>query len=152
MHKYVAQYAAYLIQKGRVDAALQCYAKYGAPAIQQNYNIYQKMALDTLNLDSLEDSTNYKQWANLRDVLLSLNQNLAKSQDKDSNEHSFFEKLLLVAHYNAMRSACSSNDQLDVIRAKLSVSLLRHSDIISADRAFYEAGIMCQVFIVFEIK
>ena len=45
---------------------------------------------------------------------------------------------------NAMRSACSEHEQLDVITAKLSISLLRHSDILPMDRAFYEAGIMCR--------
>jgi len=165
LHKYVAQYAAFLIQEGRTDIALQVYAKYGAPAIQQvfysyfhtftafkkvnfifqNYNIYHKMALDSLRLDSLDNISNYKQWANLRDVLLSLTQNLAKSGDKDSSQQVFFEKLLLIAHYNAMRCACISNDQLEIIKAKLTISLLRHTDVIAADRAFYEAGIMCQV-------
>jgi len=144
LHKYVAQYAAFLIQEERTDIALQLYTKYGAPAIQQNYNIYHKMALDSLRLDSLDDFSNYKQWANLRDVLLSLTQNIAKSGDKDSSQQVFFEKLLLISHYNAMRCACINNDQLEIIKAKLSISLLRHTDVIAADRAFYEAGIMSQ--------
>ena len=45
---------------------------------------------------------------------------------------------------NAMRCACSEHEQLEIITAKLSVSLLRHSDILPTDRAFYEAGIMCR--------
>jgi intraflagellar transport protein 172 len=45
---------------------------------------------------------------------------------------------------NAMRSACSEHDQLDTITTKLSISLLRHSDILPMDRVFYEAGIMCR--------
>jgi intraflagellar transport protein 172 len=134
-----------LLQKSKPDTALELYKKYGAPAIPQNYNIYQKIALETLRLDSLESNSKYKQWSNLRDVLHNLTQNILKSQDKDSNEHKLFEKLLLIAHYNAMRSACSSNDQLLLIATKLSISLLRHCDIIPADKAFYEAGIMCQV-------
>ena len=43
-----------------------------------------------------------------------------------------------------MRCSCHGNEQLDTISAKLSISLLRHTDIIPADKAFYEAGIMCQ--------
>lgn len=35
LHKYVARYAASLIQKGRSDLALDLYKKYGAPAITQ---------------------------------------------------------------------------------------------------------------------
>ena len=45
---------------------------------------------------------------------------------------------------NAMRSACAEHDQLDIISAKLSISLLRHSDRLPIDRVFYEAGIMCR--------
>jgi intraflagellar transport protein 172 len=70
---------------------------------------------------------------------------MSKSQGKDNNEHKMFEKLLLIAHYNAIRSACSGNEQLEIVAAKLSISLLRHVDIIPADKAFYEAGKMCQV-------
>ena len=46
-----------------------------------------------------------------------------------------------VAHMNAMRCACSEHESLDIVTAKLSISLLRHSDIVPMDRAFYEAGI-----------
>ena len=98
---------------------------------------------DTLRIESLDTIENYKQWAGLRDVFLNLTQNMAKG--KSGNEEKGFEKLLLIAHYNAMRCACSGNDQLEVVAGKLSISLLRHVDIIPADKAFYEAGKMCQV-------
>lgn len=45
---------------------------------------------------------------------------------------------------NAMRCACTEHEPLDVITAKISVSLLRHSDILPIDRTFYEAGMMCR--------
>ena len=88
---------------------------------------------------------NYGEWSKLRDMLLNLTQNLAKSPEKESPDHKTFKKLLLIAHYNTMRCSCIGNEQLDTIAAKLSISLLRHSDLIPADKAFYEAGIMCQV-------
>lgn len=43
-----------------------------------------------------------------------------------------------------MRCSCIGNEQLDLLAAKISISLLRHTDLIPADKAFYEAGIMCQ--------
>ncbi len=101
--------------------------------------------MDTLTLDSLNTQANYWQWAHLRDVLLNLTQNLVASKEKDSNEGKLFNKLLIISHYNAMRCACIGNDQLDIIATKLSISLLRHTDVLAADRAFYEAGTMCQV-------
>jgi hypothetical protein len=53
--------------------------------------------------------------------------------------------MLLVAHYLATRSACQAQKPLEGIAAKLSVACLRHTDIIPADKAFYEAGVMCKV-------
>ena len=43
------------------------------------------------------------------------------------------------------RAACHHVPQLSGIVAKLSVSMLHHPDVISADRAFYEAGNYCKV-------
>ncbi len=111
----------------------------------QNYNIYRAIAEDTLKVESVGALQNYKIWANLRDMLYSVTQSMAKTSDRDTNEHRLFGRLLLIAHYNAMRCSCSASDQLNLIAAKLSISLLRHTDIIPADKAFYEAGIMCQV-------
>ena len=145
LHKYVARFAALLIQKGKTDAALDLYKKYGTPAIAQNFNIYKQLSYDTFKLDSLTSAENYAEWSKLRDILLNLNQNLAKSPERDGAEHKLFQRLLLVAHYNTLRSSCAGNEQLDTIATKLSLSLLRHADIIPADKAFYEAGIMCQV-------
>lgn len=79
--------------------------------------------------------------------------------------------MLLVAHYYATRSAAKGVEQLVrgrerdgtfiffaliiflpsavclqvTIATKLSVSLLRHTMLIPADRAFYEAGLACKV-------
>ena len=81
----------------------------------------------------------------MRDILADLNKNLSKSPEREGPEHKLFQKLLLITHYNTMRCSCVGNDQLDPIAAKLSISLLRHIDLIPADKAFYEAGLMCQV-------
>lgn len=53
-----------------------------------------------------------------------------------------FETFLLIAHYYATRSACQSvpDKSLEKQATMLSISLLRHTDVIPADKAFYEAG------------
>ena len=71
--------------------------------------------------------------------------NLAQSSEARTEVHETFETLLTIAHYYAMRSAAMSHSVLETVAAKLSVSLLRHTDIIPADRAFFEAGIFCKV-------
>lgn len=70
---------------------------------------------------------------------------MSQGAQSNSPQHEYFEMVLLVAHYYATRSAAMSHDQLKEIATKLAVSLLRHTDIIPADKAFYEAGIMCKV-------
>ena len=72
-------------------------------------------------------------------------ENMAKSADANSPPHQDFQSLLLIAHYYATRSAAMAHKSLDSIAAKLSVSLLRHTDIIPADKAFFEAGMMARV-------
>lgn len=74
--------------------------------------------------------------------------NFATSSDKNSAIHEEFENMLLIAHYYAARSAAIGQDNLKNIATKLSVALLRHTDVIPADKAFYEAGIMCKVIAI----
>jgi intraflagellar transport protein 172 len=71
--------------------------------------------------------------------------NLSQSDDANSPQHEEFETLLTIAHYYAVRSAAQSHSSLETVAAKLSISLLRHTDVIPADKAFYEAGVMCKV-------
>lgn len=53
---------------------------------------------------------------------------------------SHFKNLLLISHYYALRTACRQVSNLKGIGVKISVALLRYTDIIPADKAFYEAG------------
>ena len=111
----------------------------------QNFNIYQALAAEIFKLDSLNSKEHYQSWSKLRDVLQNLNAILAKSPERESQWAKMFQRYLYVAHFNAMRCACADNEQLDSISAKISISLLRYIDIIPADKAFYEAGMMCRV-------
>jgi intraflagellar transport protein 172 len=54
-----------------------------------------------------------------------------------------FERLLLIAHYSALRMGCHKMG-LKALSAKLSVSLLRYTMDIPVDRAFYDAGMECK--------
>jgi len=71
--------------------------------------------------------------------------NLAQSSEAHTPAHEMFDTLLTISHYYAMRSAAMSHSVLETVAVKLSVSLLRHTDIIPADRAFFDAGVMCKV-------
>lgn len=51
--------------------------------------------------------------------------------------------MLRAAHYSAVRCSCRSSAQtsLNGLVLKVSVSLLRYTDVLLADRCYYEAGI-----------
>ena len=70
---------------------------------------------------------------------------MRKSPDANTATHEEFETMLLIGHYYATRSSAMAHKSLDSLATKLAVSLLRHTDVVPADKAFYEAGMMCRV-------
>uniref|UniRef100_A0A8C4PL37 Intraflagellar transport 172 n=1 Tax=Equus asinus TaxID=9793 RepID=A0A8C4PL37_EQUAS len=141
LHKYVALYATHLIREGGYAQALALYVQHGAPANPQNFNIYKRIFTDMVSSPGTNSAEAYHNWADLRDVLFNLCENLVKSSEANSPAHEEFETMLLIAHYYATRSAAQSVKQLETVAARLSVSLLRHTQLLPADKAFYEAGV-----------
>lgn len=144
LHKYIALYATHLIKEQDPVKALQLYIQHGAPPNTQNFNIYKRLFVELINLPDTETAESYRLWADLRDFLLQLCENISKSAEANSPAHDDFEQMLLVAHYYATRSAAKGVEQLSAVATKLSVSLLRHTAMIPADKAFYEAGTHCR--------
>lgn len=144
LHKYIALYATQLIKEEEPVRALQLYVNHGAPPNVQNFNIYRRVFVDVVNLPDTDSAEVYRLWADLRDFLLQLCENISKSAEANSPVHFDFEQMLLIAHYYAVRSAAKGVEQLSSVATKLSVSLLRHTDMIPADKAFYEAGTDCR--------
>ncbi|XP_033644927.1 intraflagellar transport protein 172 homolog [Asterias rubens] len=140
LHKYVALYATHLIKENRIQKALDLYVQHGAPANPQNYNIYKRIVVEMLANPDMNQASAYRNWADLRDVLLNLCEDLTKSSDSNSAQHTEFESMLTICHYCATRSTCMGTQNLEGLAAKLSISLLRHTDIVPADKAFFEAG------------
>ncbi|XP_012868986.1 PREDICTED: intraflagellar transport protein 172 homolog [Dipodomys ordii] len=140
LHKYVALYATHLIREGGYAQALALYVQHGAPANPQNFNIYKRIFTDMVSSPGTNNAEAYHSWADLRDVLFNLCENLVKSSEANSVAHEEFETMLLIAHYYATRSAAQSIHQLQTVAARLSISLLRHTQLLPADKAFYEAG------------
>ncbi|XP_075940815.1 intraflagellar transport protein 172 homolog [Anarhichas minor] len=144
LHKYVALYATHLIKEADAPKALQLYVQHGAPPNPQNFNIYKRLFLDLINLPDTDGPESYRMWADLRNFLLQLCENMSRSAEANSPAHEDFEQMLLIAHYYATRSATKGVAQLVSLPAKLSVSLLRHTELVPADKAFYEAGLACR--------
>ncbi|XP_053193415.1 LOW QUALITY PROTEIN: intraflagellar transport protein 172 homolog [Scomber japonicus] len=144
LHKYVALYATHLIKEDDAPRALQLYIQHGAPPNPQNFNIYKRLFLDLINLPDTDGHEAYRMWAELRNFLLQLCENLSKSAEVNSAAHEEFEQMLLIAHYYATRSAARGVEQLIGVASRLSVSLLRHTELVPAEKAFYEAGLACR--------
>lgn len=107
----------------------------------QNFNIYKRLFVEMVNAPGMNCAEAYSTWADLRDFLFSLCENLVKSSEVNTPAHAEFETMLLISHYYATRSAAQGVKQLDTVAARLSISLLRHTDLLPADKAFYEAGL-----------
>lgn len=50
------------------------------------------------------------------------------------------EQYMIIAHYYCTRSACRQVQSLQPIAMRISIALLRYTDIIPVDKGFYEAG------------
>ncbi len=50
-----------------------------------------------------------------------------------------------MAHYLSLQVVANANEGMKELSVKLSLALLRHTDIIPADKAFYLAGMACNV-------
>lgn len=136
MHKYLALYATQLIRDNECVEALAAYMKYGAPPLQQNFNIYNRIAVECI---SLREADGINVWKDLRSFLFNLTQSI-KLSDAVIDGLDRFEELLLVVHYYVTRATCREISSLKVLAVKISVALLRYTEIIPVDKGFYEAG------------
>ena len=51
-----------------------------------------------------------------------------------------FELYLAIAHYYTVRTACRQVPSLHSIAIKISIAILRYTDVVPVDKGFYEAG------------
>jgi len=94
----------------------------------------------------LGGASSYHTYSQLRNLLLGLTQQLEQNPKEVGSASCIeFQRYLLVAHYFAVRAACFGHHQLTSIAAKISVAMLRYTDIIPVDKAFFEAGQLAKV-------
>ena len=141
--KYVALYAAELIRNNDSLAALDLFAKHGAPPTPQNFNIYKHLCVEVYGKVWVGPEA-YSVYSKLRDMLLTLVNDLSLTPEADGLHHREFETHLLISHYMATRAAFQEVPQLEQLVAKLSTSILRHTEYVPADKAFYESGVHCK--------
>ncbi|XP_026810375.1 intraflagellar transport protein 172 homolog isoform X2 [Rhopalosiphum maidis] len=138
LHKYIALYATDLLREGNAFEALNLYTQYDVPAFPQNFNIYRRIALDVFSKREMDKVESYDIWAKLRDMFFKLMENTNQPNSEIWKE---FEKYMFISHLYAMRCAFGEISSLSALVVKLLVALLRYTDIIPADKGYYEAGI-----------
>lgn len=77
-------------------------------------------------------------WKLLRDCLLQIVSTSANDAEQD-----VFEKFLLISHFHTLKcilEKCSDHANAFDLSSKLTIALLRYTDIIRVDKAFFEAG------------
>lgn len=72
LHKYVALYAAKLLKDGFIKEALSLYSNHGAPAMPQNFNIYNHIASEIFALPDISGPNNFAIWEQLRQMLFEI--------------------------------------------------------------------------------
>lgn len=157
-HKYLAAYAAHLLRDNDYAGALALFnadpqsvsatsSSAAPPALPQNLNIYVRITVGCLGM-SESNAQSAHIWPALRNFLHQLvlafnNMDAAAAAQLRANDQrtvARFEDYLLVAHFYAMRSACRQVAALAPLADRLSVALLRYTELIPVDKAFYEAG------------
>ncbi|XP_073968518.1 intraflagellar transport protein Oseg2 isoform X1 [Rhodnius prolixus] len=142
LNKYIALYATHLIKTGTTVKALDLYSQHPPPAVPQNYNIYRRIALDIMSTHRSQET--YRLWAKLRDMFYQLTEAMNSTSDSGTPIQTEFETLMIISHYYCIRCVARQLPNLSEIAVKISIALLRYSDIIPADKAYYEAGIDCK--------
>lgn len=143
LRKYVALYAATLIRDGKAPLAIQLFNEHGCSPNPENFNIYKHLCAEVYK-QPFSGKEGYPLYSTLRNMLLRLVENLSRTDASGGDQHKEFEQHLMAVHYLASRAAFHGVEKLEELVAKLSVSLLRHTNHVQADKAFYEAGTLCR--------
>lgn len=72
-------------------------------------------------------------------------ENLRTSSEGGSVVHQEFETFLQISHYYAIWSISRACPSMEQVAFKIATAMLRYSDVIPADKAFYEAGMAARV-------
>ena len=140
--QYMFPYLEDALGEGRVGEVVQRLKEYGAPPSVSKLYLYQRIT-EQLFGGNIRHCCNEDTILNARDVFYKLISALRKQSKGNASTMKEFEKLLLVVHYSSVRIMARRYGLKELV-ATLSLTLLRFTDIIPPDRAFYEAGIDCK--------
>ncbi|CAJ0583461.1 unnamed protein product, partial [Mesorhabditis spiculigera] len=143
LDKYVAMYASHLISEGDYVKASKLFERYGAAGNEENFNIYKTLFDSVVGVRTDNPEEEYERIALIRNVY----QQIVRGLENGNSRHfDFFYRQMLALHMMCIRNAMLIADELESkrTRLKLSIALLRYSDVLPPDRVFYEAGILAR--------
>ncbi len=114
--------------------------------VSTNLSIYEKLTKAVLGL-SKEEELKLRDGA-LLEMLECLRKALVILFEAGEKGSKDIEHLLMATHYSARLEECiqhgSNNKDCNDIAVRMAITLLRYVDIVPADKAFYQAGILCR--------
>ena len=133
--------AAQLTKEQAPIAALRILTSHsGVFIVNETRKLMMKIASDILNLETEQSDPDLGTYRTLRDGLLEIVNN-------PGPEHEIIkvERYLLVTHYIIMKSCIGniSSQPAKDLELKVTVALLRYTDIIRVEKAFLRSGINC---------
>ena len=132
LQKYLMTFVVKSVADEKYETAAGALVKYSAPTSSVNFDIYTKIATELLQEQPTNGITS------LRNFLFKLIYGATLKPQEAINAR--FGKHLWISHLLNMKNNCSKNRDLIYFAAKQSISLLRYSNLIPADRAFLDAG------------
>ncbi|KRY41446.1 Intraflagellar transport protein -like protein [Trichinella spiralis] len=143
LEKYLVLHFSELIEDRRFQEAVE--------VLHENFEIHVDQMLPLVNrlidcfLSEKEHSKYFDYWttASLRNLMNDFNKKLRTSSSIDESKLERFERVLDIVHYYANRAVLMQetvDSDLILMAAKISFSLLRYSDILPVEKAFYEAA------------
>uniref|UniRef100_A0A0K0EBD8 Intraflagellar transport protein 172 homolog n=1 Tax=Strongyloides stercoralis TaxID=6248 RepID=A0A0K0EBD8_STRER len=141
--KYVAIYVSELLKDNMYKEAIKIFETYGTSSNKENLNIYKKL-FDAIVNEKYE----YDTISSLRNMLLNLVNKLQDDNNSNDNINELFERYLQCIHFMCIYESLKefNSHEIEEIKLKIKISLLRYIDLLPADKVFYEAGIACKNF------
>ncbi|CAG9326113.1 unnamed protein product [Blepharisma stoltei] len=124
----------HMTEEGHFAQALKIFSVYGSPADSAFFTIYKTLCVEVLA--ECEDEEIY----DLRTVLKLLLDNM---YDRNSPVTKEFERYFRIIQLLYLKGTCKNKNQRGLY-TKICVSLLRYTNEVRVDKAFYDAGVACQ--------
>lgn len=134
LNEVLIKYTTRMTEEGHFGQALKAFNVYGSPAEPAFLTIYKTLCVEVLA--ECEDEEVY----DLRVVLKNLLENM---YDKGSAITKEFERYFRIVQLQYLKSICKNKNQHGLY-TKICVALLRYTNEVRVDKAFYDAGIACQ--------